>query len=77
MTGYTIVEEYGYKFPFWTDDYDHGCRVAHFVRKLGQVVVMLVYSETGRATSEVHSPDMQRDIFALVDAKALVKEFAA
>ena len=60
---YKIADEYGSYLPYETTVYDMACRVAYCIRNRG-LKVMVVDTETGRATSEVFHENADLDTFA-------------
>ena len=67
---FSISDEYGTFLPFSTDIYDTACRVAHYVRKLGNFDCHVVLA--GRAISETFLQHAEKDFWAKKVAKELL-----
>lgn len=60
---FKIKTSCGMTFPYSPRSYDMACRVAYFLRQECPFEILVV-GESGRAMSEVHEPDAQKDRYA-------------
>jgi hypothetical protein len=69
---FKIRDEYGQDvLGSRSDSYDSVCRIAHFMRILGNVDFFVVDVRGGRAVSEVVSDDSIKDMGAAIIAESL------